>query len=522
MLMRADRLPDHERDAAAALAEPARAPLWDRISFAGLMAMLVWAPIPLGSNRPGALGLLAAVLWLLLATQLVGAVLSGRASLAAQLRRLAVPVLLLGAFALLLVAQLAGRSAAPVGELGGLFSTRDAFATQVYLLTTLAHMAALALVVLCVDSPRRAQRLLGTVMAGGLLQAVIAVGLYSGRARYQFMFTEFDQGNRATGTFPNPDHLAGYMELCLAAGFGLMVAQFGGETERIRGWQQRLARSLTFLMSGKMLLRLMLVVMVVALVMTHSRMGNAAFFIALFVTGCVVASRSRKLRTPALWLVVSMAVVDVVVIGQWVGLDRVVERLQGTADSSQLTTAALALPELAAGNQREESIQQRLTVPTLSLQLVRERPWFGHGGGSYYAGFPAIKPVGFPHLWDHAHNDYVEVAADTGLVGLGLLLALAAGSLWRALHLLRDSQPRLNRGLGTATLMALLCMGLHSVVDFNMQIPSNAMTLVVLMALVWAVPTAAPNAADEDADARPGLRSRKHPSRDDASTAVRP
>ena len=36
--------------------------------------------------------------------------------------------------------------------------------------------------------------------------------------------------------------------------------------------------------------------------------------------------------------------------------------------------------------------------------------------------------------------------------------------------------------------MALCCMGLHSMVDFNLQIPANAMTLVLLMGLVWAMP----------------------------------
>jgi len=44
-------------------------------------------------------------------------------------------------------------------------------------------------------------------------------------------------------------------------------------------------------------------------------------------------------------------------------------------------------------------------------------------------------------------------------------------TMMRSLRLLRDRQPRLSQGVGAATLMALLTIGLHSFVDFNLQIP---------------------------------------------------
>ena len=74
------------------------------------------------------------------------------------------------------------------------------------------------------------------------------------------------------------------------------------------------------------------------------------------------------------------------------------------------------------------------------------------------------------------------------LVGLGLLMVLAASTVWRAARMLRDAEPRLKRGVGVAALMAICSIGLHGMVDFNLQIPANAFTLVLLMALVWATP----------------------------------
>lgn len=448
------------------------------------MVCLVWAPLPLGGRPAWAQGLLAILIWLLVLAYMIGATFGGHARFRGRLLGAALPLALIAGFAAVTAAQLAAPSA-----MSAWLHTGDAYQSQLYLLTTLVHLAAYTLVVLCIDTAERCQQVLLVVVGSGVVQALLAVGLYSTGASYQYMFTTFDAGGRISGTFTNPDHLAGYMELCLSAGLGLMLAQFGGSAHQAaRGWRQNTVLALSFLMSSKMLLRLMLVVMVVALVMTHSRMGNGAFFLALLLVGGVVAMVSQRLRRPALWLVASMALVDVFIIGQWVGLDRVVERMQGTAQSTAADAALFGATSITPLPGREESVQDRLQVPLMSLPLVAQRPWFGHGGGAYYLSLARIKPAGFPQWWNHAHNDFVEIAVDTGLVGLGLLLLAAGATAWRATRLLRDSQPRLKRGVGAAALMGLSCMGLHSMVDFNLQIPSNSMTLVVLIALVWARP----------------------------------
>lgn len=446
-----------------------------------MIGCAIWAPVPLGSNRPWALALLAGALWLLLLGHLCGNVLGGHSRFWGRITRSAGAWGLLGLFSLLVALQWL------LPNLISTLGTLDPYLTRYYQLAALVHLAAFGLVILTVSTARRATLVLGAVVAGGVLQSILAVALYSNGASYQFLFNDFEQGGRAMGTYPNPDHLAGYLELCLSAGLGLMLSQFAKAEPSRRDWRQRTLDVLGFLMSPKMLLRLMLVVMVVALVMTHSRMGNGAFFLAMLLLAAVVALASQSLRRPALWLVASMVVIDVAIIGQWVGLDRLVERVQATAQSSYETMAEQHGSVVAAGY-KADSIQDRLQVPRLSLPLVQARPWLGHGGGTYVLAFPRIKPPGFPLHWDHAHNDYVEIAVDTGLLGLGLLLTFAVATLWRAAGMLGDAQPRLKRGVGVAALMALCCMGLHSMVDFNLQIPANAMTLVLLMGLVWAMP----------------------------------
>ena len=152
------------------------------------------------------------------------------------------------------------------------------------------------------------------------------------------------------------------------------------------------------------------------------------------------------------------------------------------------TQAPVPFGTAQIGPRREQSLAERLDVPLLSLKLVAQRPWFGHGGGTYATALPSLKREDLVEHWDHAHNDYVQVASDTGLVGLLLWLTAGVASAWRALQLVRDQQAPVNRGLGVAALMACACMGLHSMVDFNLHIPANALTFTVLLATVWALP----------------------------------
>jgi O-antigen ligase len=437
-----------------------------RLADAGLFGvfcvLLALVSLPLASNRSWALGLVVIAMLALLAAVALTRLYAG-VSLGFGSARWVVAALA-GFAGLLVVQRLPG-----LGSDGGSVSL-DAFNTLRCLLATLAYLAAFMLTIWLVRTERRMLWLLGTLVLAGVVQAVLAVALYASNAEYLFLFYPFHQGHRATGTFANPDHLAGYMELCLSAGIGLMLARMSSVAESSR--RQRIVGFLNFLMSPKMLVRLMLVVMVVALVLTRSRMGNMAFFSALaLVGGCAMLSNPR-LRRAAFWLIASLIVIDIVVIGQWVGLDRVVERLQNTAVRTE-------------NFRGEETLEQRAETPREALGLVSERPVMGFGAGSFYTVFPRFKSAEKVNFWDHAHNDYVEIAADTGVLGLGLLGLVVVMTMWRTVRLMHVGERRLHRGVAFGVTMATGCLLIHSWVDFNLQIPANALTFCVLLASVW-------------------------------------
>jgi O-antigen ligase len=115
-----------------------------------------------------------------------------------------------------------------------------------------------------------------------------------------------------------------------------------------------------------------------------------------------------------------------------------------------------------------------------SLRMWRDHPVLGVGLGDFAAAYPRYQS--FPaDMWiDHAHNDYAEAVAETGLVG-ALLILLALGLFLRLAfrdwgHPIRSQASWIRLGA------ALGCCGIlvHSFVDFNLHVPANAAWFPVL------------------------------------------
>lgn len=433
-------------------------------AFGGLQGLVLWSPLPLASNRGWAAALLAlgvAVLLLMVAA----AHLAGAGRPWRRLREARLPLLLLSAFAAIPLCQL--------WPWHGRALSADPFGTRQYLLLSVTYLGAFALVLVLADSPRRARRLAMVLFASAAVQACMAIALHAAQARYRLFYFELDHTWRALGTFSYHNSLANYLLIGIALGFGVLAGDLSAYRNPGRGWRRRAAGVLALALSPVSLRRGLLAVMIIALVLTRSRMGNAALLGALTLVGLPAALSLRRLRRGAGWLLVSMLAVDVVVIGHWVGLERVAARLTGTA----LT------PEAAGDTQ--ESVARRAGPAGYALAMLRERPLLGFGGGTFYTAYPRYNGPDYRQYYDHAHNDYVEIAADTGLTGLGLLGALTGATVWRAWRVLRRPARLDAAGIALGALIAITAVLAQAAVDFHFQIPANALAFVILAALVW-------------------------------------
>jgi len=454
--------------------------------FLGLRLLLFWAPLPLASNRAWAWSILVVWASLLCLIWLV-ARWRGRVPSPVAAHFVRWPLVLIAAGIALLflqwlplpataVRQLSPMalhaqqavSAAPL-EVASLSIER--FATLQMLLKAVALGAVFWLTVALARRTEHLERLAYTFVYAGLFQALLGIALHMGEASYTVFFESFTH-EVAKGSFVNRNHFAAFLNICLAMGIGLMIGKL--HVQPLDNWRRRLRWLAAVLLSEKARLRVMLVIMVIGVVLTRSRGGNSAFFIALLVTGAAAVPLLQKTSRAAAWFIASLVVLDVVIIGSWVGVEKVVHRISETSITK------------AAGTS-EESVQERVDPGLKSLASLKDYPLLGSGGGTFYAVFPKYRPVESRGLYDHAHNDYAQLAVETGYLGsilatLALALLLAAA----ALTLASKQHRSLRRGLAFGGAMATVTLLIHCWTDFNLQIPAIALAAAVVSGMICA------------------------------------
>jgi O-antigen ligase len=144
----------------------------------------------------------------------------------------------------------------------------------------------------------------------------------------------------------------------------------------------------------------------------------------------------------------------------------------------------------------EPSFAARISVWKGVLAMVGSNPLSGTGLGTFGLAYPMFKHYGEIGNWLQAHNDYLQVLAESGLVGFALLVVgvvlLARRHLLPVLrHPWRGQDPvALGAALGIVPLL------LHSLADFNLQISSNGLLFVVLSGLLVRFHSAEPSPPD--------------------------
>lgn len=229
-------------------------------------------------------------------------------------------------------------------------------------------------------------------------------------------------------------------------------------------WKKVAANLIEWILSPKMLLRLSLCILVIALTTTHSRMGNTAFFASLLIAGAIGIALSKHATRNVVVLLVSLVVLDLAIVGSWFGVEKLVKRLEETT---------------------VQNVQEREEPAAYALGIIENYPVLGSGAGSFYVTFPKYRPETIPNFFDYAHNDYAQIASETGVVGIGLLGLVVAITLGVALRAQAVRRDPLMRGMSFAAIMGITAILIHSWVDFNRHIPANAVFFMVLLALGW-------------------------------------
>jgi O-antigen ligase len=109
-------------------------------------------------------------------------------------------------------------------------------------------------------------------------------------------------------------------------------------------------------------------------------------------------------------------------------------------------------------------------------------PVLGSGLGTFEHVFPAYQPADLGGTWDRAHNDYLQLFCDGGLIGAALAAGFAACWLRPVLRA-ATAGPGPRRGAAAGVLAAAVALAAHSTGDFCLQIPGNGFLLAALLGL---------------------------------------
>jgi O-antigen ligase len=279
-----------------------------------------------------------------------------------------------------------------------------------------------------------------------------AVAVYGVVARARF-------GHLLYGTFPVPtvnpfgpfvskNHFAGYVGMAALLALGLAAA---GGRKRSRAGAPPAAVAVAVVAA---------LAMVLAVLVSLSRGG------ALSLACGVLAFIALRLRDHA-------------------GAGRRARWLPTTLVTAALAGLAIfAMPPEAQGRLRElTGTSFRVDTWRDTLRLAAASPWVGQGLGSFADAYPRFKRGHGVLRVEHAENDYLETLAEAGLIG-ACLIAITAVRLARRGSSRGSSSPP--RGLRAGALGGLVLLLVHSALDFNLRIPSNAALAALLASIVVA------------------------------------
>jgi O-antigen ligase len=324
-----------------------------------------------------------------------------------------------------------------------------------------------------VNLPERLNRLVSFLIFYGLalvLFALIQYFTWNGKI-YWLRPTSYS----AFGPFVNRNHFAGYLEMLIPLPIALIVA--------------RAIRKDMWMIYG-----FAAVLMSLAVIISTSRGGMISVVASLVFIALAKSRLKRNVRrrdaltsnkpgASFLWLkrIGSVAaIVAVLVLGiVWLGAEPVLNRLAHSIDQAKAST----LP----GDSLSRSGIWRDTRKMIQANMI-----FGAGLGAYETALPIYSLNTMENVVTHSHNDYLQILADCGVIGGALavwFITLIFRAIWQGLK----SQDALLAALALGGGAGIFAMLVHSLFDFNLQIPSNALLFLTLCAMVSHIAVVARN-----------------------------
>jgi len=323
---------------------------------------------------------------------------------------------------------------------------------------TVLYISIFVLTICLVQSRDRLRSLILTIVFMGVAQAVLGMSTVFIEENVLAVSESKNILNVVTGTFINRNHFGGFMNLSIAAALALLLASGLKEKRKIHReklthhWQSRVLDWRVYLIPY-------LGFMVVALIFSESRgamfscvmMLLIMFFCFLYMK-IGIDDIYNSFKFP-IWLL-GFAIV-----------------LSGAEILSERFTML------------DEDMVIRMAHWKNSILIIKDFTFFGVGSGSFQHIYPLYDTGVDKHRLLHAHNDYLELLVEQGIVGFSFLALIVIISIKNAFQAVKKFSNLHQSAFAIASLIAICGFLIHSTMDFNFQIPSNAIYFFVFLAI---------------------------------------
>ncbi len=332
-------------------------------------------------------------------------------------------------------------------------------ATQQELALVLAYALAAFLLINTLRDIRQIYRFTYTIVAIGLLEA--AFGLFQSFSKHAF-FSLYQPSPFARGSFISKNHFAGYLDMVIPLTLGLILARMSKRPDSLA---PRTARTAQEYRAKNALLATAFGIMLCAQLLSGSRGGiiSTAVGALCFI---LMVSRQKLLRRKIRWISITFAATLIIT-------------------TLLIPDQFLAMLTRFEEQPFESSFGVRWAIWRGQMQMILDYPLFGTGFGTLSHLMRRYQQVLFAQL-AYSESDVIQSIVETGFIGAGLTCWLV--STFFAAILARWKQRRSRRitALAAGQICALISLLIHSTVDFNFRIPSNAFLFAVIAALSYA------------------------------------
>ncbi|MEA3386353.1 MAG: O-antigen ligase family protein [Thermodesulfobacteriota bacterium] len=338
-------------------------------------------------------------------------------------------------------------------------------ATRDELLKVLAYVTVFLLIINNIKTRDQMRRLVLAIIITGTVVAFLGImQMLSGTNKiYWFWLSKYKIGNYF-GPFVNPNHFAGYMGMVIPLGIGLLIARLFNRSFIPAGsWRHRLSVIESHLSKNSLLI-FIIVIMGLSLIFSLSRGGILCFLFSMIFFFTILGikrsqRKKRKIGAVILGLIFAMLI--------WIGIDPVLKELSTLSDI-RFTSYS------------------RTIISKDTLNIARDFPFFGVGLGNFqhiYSKYTTLKTRGYTH----AHNDYMEMLADTGWSGAILFFGGIVFLLLKTLLLWHRRRDPFVTGITLGAVTGAVFILLQNMVTFNFHIPANAMLFFIILGLTVVV-----------------------------------